>query len=88
MTTDVYNNNQQKTVPAPLWRLQCPSGYLCPSRVDDEQGEKKQEMKRQGDKNFQKKKKEPERKLCVGTWRVGREEKKRSFDGEFWLRVR
>jgi hypothetical protein len=57
MTTDVYNNNQQKTVPAPLWRLQCPSGYLCPSRVDDEQGEKKQEMKRQGDKNFQKKKK-------------------------------
>lgn len=50
MTTDVYNNNQQKTVPAPLWRLQCPSGYLCPSRVDDEQGEKKQEMKRQGDK--------------------------------------
>ena len=36
-----------------MWRSQCPSGYLCPSRVDDEQGEKKQEMKRQGDKkNF------------------------------------
>ena len=53
MTADVYNSNQQKTVPDPLWRLQCPIGYLCPSRVDE--GEKKQEMKRQSDKNFQKK---------------------------------
>jgi hypothetical protein len=65
VTTDVYNNNRQKLSLPRYGGLKCPSGYLCPSRVDDDQGEKKQEMKRQGDKKISKKK----RKLCVGTWR-------------------
>jgi hypothetical protein len=81
----VYNNNQQKLSLPRYGGLQCPSGYLCPSRVDNEQGEKKQEMKTQGDKNFKKEK----RKSCAlehGVWRL--EERKRSFDSEFWLRAR
>lgn len=60
VTTDLYNNNRQKLSLPRCGGLQCPSGYLCPSRVDEEQGEKKkQEMKRQGDKkNFKKKKRQ------------------------------
>jgi hypothetical protein len=40
ITTDLYNNNRRKLSLPRYGGLQCPSGYLCPSRVDDEQGEK------------------------------------------------
>jgi hypothetical protein len=46
---------------------------LCPGRVDDVQGEEKQEMKRQGDKKNSKK----SRKSALKHGVLGREEKKR-----------